>query len=444
MAGKIHRIICAQLDRVERGEVDRLLLLCPPQHGKSQISSRRFPAYMLGRDPRRDILSISATETLATDFGREVRDCVASSEYARVFPQTVLAEDSQAKGRWNTKQGGSYYAVGIGGNIYGRGGMAIIDDPFGSWEDAQSQVQRDRVWNWYQGSLYNRIRPGQPIIAIQHRMNEDDFAGRLIAQMRAGGDRWEIVELPALLDDPPWPERYDRQALERIKANSSPLQWSALYLQNPMPDEGTFFKREWFQRFDPKTLTDAHKYTTGDFAVTEDGGDFTDIGTHGYKDGDLYLCLDGWFGQTSADKWIEALCDQFARHKPLCFFGEQGPIRKAVEPFLKRRMRERQAYCRLEWLSRPHDKATMARGLQAMASMGKVKIAATDYGDRVLRHILTFPAGQVDDPVDMAALMGMAIDQAHPGVTEVPDETAEVEDGYRDMDPDEERHGAWG
>jgi hypothetical protein len=395
------------------------MLLCPPQHGKSQIASRRFPGYLLGLEPTEDWISASATAELAEGFGRDVRNCIASPEYRNVFPSTELAEDSSAKGRWHTKQGGGYVAVGVGGQLYGKGGGAIVDDPFGSWADAQSELQRDKVWDWYRGTLYNRIRPGRPIILIQHRMHEDDLAGRLIGQQQSGGDKWEIVELPALLDDPPWPERYDRPALERIKANTDVRQWSALYLQNPTPDEGTFFRREWFGRFKPAEIK-GHAYTTGDFAVTEGDGDYTELGTHKYLGETLYLCCDGWYGQTSADQWIERLIDQFGKHKPLCFFGESGPIRRSIEPFLTRRMAERKTFCRLEWLVRGHDKPTMARSLQAMAAAGKVKIADTEYGEHVLSQLLQFPAGTKDDAADMAALMGMAIADAHSAVIAAP------------------------
>lgn len=428
--GKIHRIVCEQLDRVISREIDRLMLLCPPQHGKSQIASRRFPAYVLGRDPTLDVIAASASADLATGFGRDVRNCVASREYSNVFPETQLAEDSQAKDRWHTKQGGSYFAVGVGGDLYGKGGMGIIDDPFGSWKDAQSKLEREKVWDWYRGTFYNRIRPGQPIILIQHRMFEDDLAGRLIESQKSGGDRWEIVELPAALNDPPWPERYDRAALERIKANTDVRQWSALYLQNPTPEEGTFFRREWFERFDPKTVPGGYSYTTGDFAVTDGNGDFTELGTHRYLYDTLYLGCDGWYGQTSADVWIEQLIDQFKKHKPLCFFGESGPIRRSIEPFLQRRMQERNTFCRLEWLVRSHDKPTMARPLQAMAAAGKVKIADTEYGERLISQLLQFPGGTKDDAVDMAGLMGMALGEAHPAIVQIPVSKPQVRDSW--------------
>jgi len=354
---------------------------------------------------------------LAEEFGREVRNTIASHVYKQLFPETRLAEDSQAKGHWSTGQGGSYYATGIGGALMGRGATRlIVDDPFASMLEAQSQLVRDKVWDWYRGTAYNRVRPGGAIVLIQHRMNEDDLAGRLIAHQATGGDKWEIVELPAVKDgEAAWPERYNLEALERIRANMSPREWSSLYQQNPTPDEGTFFLRKYFELVDPKKIPVGHKYTTGDFAVTDEAGDYTELATHTYTGDTLYLAVEGFRGQTSADVWIEKLVDQFTHHKPLCFFGESGPIRRAIEPFLTRRMRERRSFCRLEWLTRPHDKATMARPLQAMAASGKVKIADTEYGHHLLNQLLQFPGGKLDDAVDMAGLMALAIDQASPG-----------------------------
>ncbi len=373
---------------------------------------------MLGQVPTTDVISASATAQLAEEFGRDTRNCISSSEYRLLFPDTKLAEDSQAKGRWNTKQGGGYYAIGVGGALMGRGGeLGLIDDPFATWEDGQSKLVRDKVWDWYTGTFYNRIRPGGAIVVIQHRMAEDDLIGRLIEQQKAGApDQWSIVEIPADLDNPPWAERYNREELLILKGASGPRKWSALYMQNPTPEEGTFFKREWFEFVDPKKVV-GHRYTTGDFAVTEGDGDFTELATHSYMDDTVTLALDGWRGQTSADVWIERLIDQFDGHKPLCFFGESGPIRRSIEPFLTRRMTERRGYCRLEWLVRGHDKATMARPLQAMAASGRVKIADTEYGHHLLTQLLQFPAGRLDDAVDMAALLPLAIDQAHPAMT---------------------------
>jgi hypothetical protein len=437
--GKIHKVICEQLDRVARQEIDRLMLLCPPQHGKSTVTSRRYPAYLLGLNPHTEVISASATAQLAEEFGREVRNCICSQEYRALFPDTELAEDSQAKGRWSTKEGGGYYAVGMGGALMGRGGeLGIIDDPFATWEDAQNQLTRDKAWDWYTGTFYNRIRPGGPIIVIQHRMHEDDLVGRLIEQQNHGGDRWEIIELPALLDDPPWIERYDRSALERIKAISGPRKWSALYLQNPTPDDGTFFRREWFKFY--KTPPKLNRFMTSDFAVTPEAGDFTEIGTHGVDaNDDLYLAVDYWYGQKSSDVWVETICDQILRNKPFAHFGESGVIRRSVEPFLKKRMRERKAFCRIDdcWLPSIADKASRALALQARASMGKVWLPDNEGGHRILNQLLQFPAGKLDDAVDMCGLMARAIDQTHPA-TQV-----KVETKGRDDWGDDREESSW-
>src|SRR5262249_32739893 len=122
----LHRQVAEQLERVERGEIDRLMLLVPPRHGKSELASRRFPAWYLGRHPDQHFISASARFALAEDFGRDVRNLMKSEEYAQIF-DVQLAEDSQARGRWNTAQGGSYYAVGVGGALFGRNEAGYVE-----------------------------------------------------------------------------------------------------------------------------------------------------------------------------------------------------------------------------------------------------------------------------------------------------------------------------
>ena len=414
-----HERICAALEAVERGECDRLAIFCPPRHGKSEIASRRFPAWYIGRNPDKQLICASYSAELATDFGREVRNIVAGAEFGALFDVT-LSQDSQAADRWHTSEGGVYVAAGIGGSLTGRGAhIALIDDPVKDQQDADSEVIRERTWGWYVSVLRTRLMPKGAIVLIQTRWNEDDLAGRILNSKEAG--RWHVINLPAISDagEALWPEAYPLPELESIRALDQ-RKFSALYQQKPSPDDGTFFLREWFEFFDPKKVPQCHKYTTGDFAVTDGGGDYTELATHGYAADTIYLGLEGWFGQTAADTWIERLIDQFHRHKPMCFFGESGPIRRSIEPFLVRRMRERKTFCRLEWLVRGHDKPTMARPLQAMASARKVKIADTEYGHRLLGQLLQFPAGRLDDAVDMAALLPLAIDLAHPAVIGTP------------------------
>jgi hypothetical protein len=247
----VHRFVCTHLERVERREIDRLMILMPPRHGKTELASKSYPSWTIGRSPWKQFISASATADLAHDWGRDVRNIVASEAYQVIFP-TRLSEDSKAAGKWNTQQGGCYYAIGVGGNPIGRGADEfLIDDPFGSMEDAKSPTIRDKVWDWYQGTVYNRLQPKGAIVLINHRMHEDDLSGRLIEQMKAGNDQWTIVELPAIAlendqmrrqkGEPLWPAQFPLEELARRRNNTLARYWSALYMQNPVPDEGELF-----------------------------------------------------------------------------------------------------------------------------------------------------------------------------------------------------------
>src|SRR6516164_6942719 len=231
----IHKQIADQLERVERDEIDRLMLLVPPRHGKSELASRRFPGWFLGRHPEKHFISASASATLAEDFGRDVRNLIDSQEYAQVF-DTRLAEDSQAKGRWMTSDGGSYYACGVGSALMGRGAhIFLIDDPFGSMADARSEIERKAVHDWYHGTVYNRLEKNGAIVVINHRLHQDDLSGMLLSHQATGGDKWTVVELKALSSsgEALWPEKFDARALLRIKANITAQDWAALYQQEP-------------------------------------------------------------------------------------------------------------------------------------------------------------------------------------------------------------------
>lgn len=396
------------------------MIFMPPRHGKSELASRKFPARYLGRHPTRQIIAASYNSDLATDFGRDVRNLMASPEYGEVFPNVQLRADSKAADRMNTNHGGAYFAAGVGTATTGRGAhLGIIDDPFKDREDADSETLREKVWNWYRSTFFTRLMPGGAVVLIQTRWHEDDLAGRLLEQdgrVEDGGE-WHVLELPAIADGRAlWPEWYPLDSLERIRRTVGPREWSALYMQRPQPDEGGFFRRDWFGTWEQRP---AHLrvYGTSDYAVTDGGGDYTVHRIWGVDAaGGLYR-LDGWRGQTAADEWIDRKLDLIAKWKPWAWFGEAGVIQKAVEPMLRRRMRERQIACRLEWVPSIHDKPTRARGFQARASMGKVWFER----DADLSEFLAFPAGKHDDEVDVAGLMGRALDMAHPAIVPASD-----------------------
>src|SRR6516165_9597165 len=340
----LHRQIAEQLERVERGEIDRLMLLVPPRHGKSELASRRFPAWYLGRHPEQHFISASASFALAEDFGRDVRNLMKSEEYAQVF-DVQLAEDSQARGRWNTQAGGSYFAVGVGGALYGRGAhIALIDDPFSSMADARSEPIRRELHAWYTGTLYNRLERNGAIVIIGHRTHQDDLQGRLLAQQAAGGDRWTVVELKALDDKGQalWPEKYDVDALQRIKQNTSAADWSALYNQSPIAEEGQYFREDWIvPTLDIPLPSRLRLYGASDFAVSsKESADYTVHVVLGL-DSQLRLYLvDMWRRKASSAEWVEAFCDMVQRWRPALWALEKGQITSGVGPFLRTRMRE--------------------------------------------------------------------------------------------------------
>lgn len=411
-----HALIAAKLEAVERGEIKRLMITMPPRHGKSELASRRFPAWYIGRNPGKQIIAASYNSDLASDFGREVRNIVSSPEYSKLFG-TALAADSQAANRWHTDAGGMYVAAGVGTAITGRGAdILLIDDPFKDREEADSEIRRGRVWDWYTSTAYTRLMPGGAVVIINTRWHDDDLSGRLLADMQDSGDQWEVLSLPAIRPDGSalWPEWYPLERLEQIRSVLPARDWNSLYQQNPIPDDGDYFKSDWLNDYDqlPDGLS---VYGASDYAVTDGGGDYTEHGVFGIDTaGNIYV-LDWWRGQTSSDVWIERKCDLILQHSPVCWFGEAGPIRRAVEPFMMRRMQERNAICRIEWLASIADKEARARSIQGMASMGRLYFPknAPWKGD-VQAQMLRFPAGKHDDAVDVFSLIGRGLQHVRP------------------------------
>ena len=405
-----HKLIADKLEGVARGDIKRLMICMPPRHGKSELASRRFPAWYLGQQPGKQVIAASYNSDLANDFGREVRNIVASPEFQVLF-SVNLAQDSKAANRWHTDKGGMYVAAGVGTAITGRGAdILLIDDPFKDRAEADSELNRKSVWDWYTSTAYTRLMPGGAVVVINTRWHDDDLSGRLLAAQADGGDQWEVISLPAIADGAAlWPEWYPMDRLEQIRSVLPARDWNSLYQQNPIPDDGEFFKGAWFGSYD-KPPEHLRIYGASDYAVTDGGGDYTAHGVFGLDAAQNLYVLDWWRGQTSADVWIDRFCDLVQQHQPLCWFGESGTIRRAVEPFMRARMIERGALCRVEWLSSIHDKPTRARSFQAMASMGKVLMPANAQwlGD-VLAELMRFPAGKNDDSVDVCGLIGRGL-----------------------------------
>lgn len=377
------------------------------------LVSEFFPAWYLGRNPDRYVITSSYAQELSDDFGRKVRNQMLDPMHQGIFPECRISQDSQAASRFTTKQGGSYFAVGVGGPTTGRGAhLFLIDDPIKNRKDAESEVKRKDLKDWYKSVAYTRLMPNAAIAIIATRWMEDDLTGWVLKEH--SHENWTVIDLPAIdKGNPLWPEAYPLEDLERIKKTIGQREWNSLYMQNPMPEEGDYFQRHMFKWYEPQHLPKhLNKYGASDYAVTDGNGDYTEHGVIGVSpDNDVYF-LDWWDGQTASDVWIDTEIDLITRHRPLIWAGESGPIRRSIEPFLLRRMNERRAFCRLEWLASIHDKPTRARSFQALAANGKVYLpTGADWATDLFNQLLRFPAGALDDKVDVCSLFGRLLDQ---------------------------------
>lgn len=415
-----HKLLIDRLEAVTRGEIDRLAIFMPPGSAKSTYASALFPPWYLAQNPAKSVIAASHTAELAERWGRRVRNLV--SEHAPRLGYAIAA-DNQSAGRWATSADGEYYAAGVGGSITGRrADLVVIDDPVRSREDAESETVREKVWDWYRADLITRLKPGAAVVLVQTRWHEDDLAGRILAAEgdKRDGGAWEVIRLPALAElldplgrapgDALWPEWEGVEQLERKRSIIGPRDWSALYQQRPTAEEGTYFRKEWFRRYTaaPERMT---IYMSGDFAVTEGGGDFTELGVWGVDQFDNVYALDWWSGQASSDRWAAEFIRLIKRWKPVTFIGEAGPIRRAMEPLLGRMMRDERAYAVMEWLSSGNDKAANARPLQAFMANGRFHFPSTDWAERVQDQMLRFPDGKYDDAVDACSLFGRHMDK---------------------------------
>ena len=267
-AGWVHKDICQRLEKfsddVANRESPRLMLFMPPRHGKSTLASVAFPAWHLGRNPEHEFISCSYSGSLAMSFSRKVRHQLREPNYKNIFNGAVLDPTSQSVESWLTTKGGGYVAAGVGGGITGKGAhVLVIDDPVKNREDAESEYNRDSVWDWYTSTAYTRLAPGGGILVILTRWHDDDLAGRLLQAAAEGADEWEVVRYPALAEedevfrkegDALHPERYNIESLDKIRRAIGPRDWSALYQQNPVADEGDYFTREMVQYYDEADL----------------------------------------------------------------------------------------------------------------------------------------------------------------------------------------------
>lgn len=273
LRGWFNEVVAGELQQfyedVVAGKHPRLMIMAPPRSGKSELFSRRFPAWVFGKNPELQIIAASYSADLSSRMNRDVQRIIDDPIYRRIFPKTTLNGKNivtmSGTALRNSEifeivgHSGAYRSAGVGGGITGMGAdIAIIDDPVKDAKEANSPTIREAVWDWYTTTLYTRLSPNSGILLGMTRWHEDDLCGRLIEAMRGEGEQWRIVRFPAIAEENEeyrregealHPERYDAEKLNSVRRAVGSHTWNALYQQRPTSKGGQLLRGEWLPRY---------------------------------------------------------------------------------------------------------------------------------------------------------------------------------------------------
>lgn len=416
-----HERIAEELEHIaEVGDRDYkvLLVFVPPRHGKSELCSINFPAWYLGRNPDKEIITVSYSAELAQDFGSKTRGIVSGEVYPHIFNIT-LKEDEQAKAKWKTNKGGSYTSVGVGGALTGRGANVLLfDDPIKNREEAESEVVREKVYQFFTSTAFTRLEPKGVVVVILTRWHIDDLAGRILRNKELA-KRCRIIHFPAIatkdgkrriVGDPLWPERFDVKALAEIKNTIGPYDWSSLYQGSPILTERQEFKIEWLRRRTETEvqLMNTSRFLTIDTAISKkSSADYT-----GFCDNRVnkenFWHLKAWRMRLGPEELVEALFSLYTKAisegKPYDKIGIEKTIYlDALKPYLDEKQRQRDVFLPIVELKHNQtQKEVRIRGLiprYATASVFHIEGEC----NALEEEMWSFPQGLHDDVLDATA-----------------------------------------
>lgn len=430
LPGRHHLVLCSYLDRFVRGDIRRLMVFMPPRNGKTELVSRRLPAYLLGLNPDLSVIATSYSSDLASRNNRDVQRIIDSPGYRDLFPGTQLAGRnvrSNVTGSYLRNSDlfevvgrrGSYRSAGVGGGITGLGfDVGVIDDPIKNREEADSPTVREAVWEWYTSTFYTRRSTSAGILLTMTRWNEDDLAGRLLklAAEDPKADQWTIIRFPAICVDPPgpddwrkpgealWPERFPLAELERTRA-ASLYDWHALYQQDPKPEGGTewpdshFGPGIWFTEW-PKDLT--IKTIAVDPSQGKDAkwGDYSAIVKLGRSSNGILWC-EAELIRCNAEQLVDRILETQAHFGAEAVAIETNLFQELLAVNLIRAARLQGMPCPVVTLINTVNKLVRIRRLGPYLAQGAIRFRGGHPGTRLLVHQLReFPLGQHDDGPD--------------------------------------------
>lgn len=444
------KLLCEVMEKVERGDLKRVCVSIGPQMGKSEVISRKAPAWMAGRDPYADMILGSYNQKFADEFGFEVRNNIESASHKQVFPKHSLMKGGGAKDLLVSEEGGKLSFVGVGGSGTGKSAKRfIVDDPIRGPDDARSAAFRNGIWDWFNGVCFSRTTDETAIVVVHTRWHEDDLIGRLCdpehpernGHYKGIEKRWTYINLPAVVTDPAlaealgltltvqtdpdivaqfgkkpmsalWPGRKSLPLMAEAKQSDSRT-FGALYMGRPSPDDGDYFEAADLLEYEREELpTNLRKYGASDHAVSEKAErDFTVIGCAGVDENDdIWVLPDLVWERMKTDRTVEELLMKMQMHRPQLWWMESELISKSFGPFLFKRMREEQIYIPIDEVTPSKDKPTRARAIQGRIQMRKVRFPKfAPWWQNAKAQMLRFPHGTKDDFVDFLAHIGMGL-----------------------------------
>lgn len=427
-----NRIICQMLERVESGEWPRVIVTLPPRHGKTQLCAKFFIPWCIGRDPYRHSAYATYNDEFAGDVGRDIMAVMESPEYQGVFPKFEFRKGAKAAKRFQSDQGGTNVVVGRGTALTGRGfHIGVADDLLKDGSEANSQAIRDRCWDWFTKVFMTRqMEVGAMVIIMMTRWHEDDVVGRLTNPDNPYYDKeeaknWKVLNLPALAEqnDPLgrkagealWPDRFPVKFLEAQK-RLNPRAFQALYQQQPSPEEGILFKREWFRYYKAHERPKPEQlriYAASDHAIgTAQKNDKTVMLIAGTDNAGRVWLLDCWWGQADALVQVDQMIDMMEKWQPMYWWGEDDTLQLAMAALLRKRKVERGVSTPVVIERFKGDKEQKASAMQGLIKDGRVLFPRDLWWCHAgIEQMLKFPNAANDDFVDVMSILGIRINE---------------------------------
>ncbi len=404
-----HRLIIETLEAVERGDIKRLVVVLPPRSGKTLLVSQLFPAWFLGRNPQKSVISCTYGQDLSDDSGRKVRNFALSDISRAIFPTLELRADSTSMRRFDTTMGGSYYAVGRGGPVTGRGcDLLICDDLLKDAEEARSELIRKNLHEWYKHVARTRLTTHGAIVLVGTRWHDDDLIGHVLREHPE--ENWKVLNLPAIAEandalgrdegEPLWPEKFPLATIEQIRQAIGPRAWASLYQGRPTEAEGALFKREWFRTYREMPGSFEKIVQSWDCAVKTGAANDYSVGTTWGVTANGYYLLALYRARMEFPELKRQVIRQADEWKPHAILIEDASAGASAIQELKVSTRFPVLAIKAEG-----SKISRAEAVTPMFESGRVFLPeGAAWPSDFMDELCAFPAGAHDDIVDSATM----------------------------------------